>query len=352
MTQIKRSFCKNIITLSVLIGLSACQQQDPPEVEKISAEDIAQIEEFIQSEISTNWNRIAAAGEAIPLQMFVRVGPSTDATVCTTGELYGPYTITNGSVEGEDSITADQPTLRLANLGDLSVCTIITSPVNANMDITADTLYLNANECKETPANIAGVWEGDYSCTSSCGGNQNGFVSLNIQQDEYSATYTDGSANYEGTVCGNIFEFSGEGPGYTEEGTFTLNSDGSASKTSSYQNTGDSCSGTCSDPVLIRDTSFVNFTLEVLAYAISGTASGNVTSSPIGIDCNTPDTCTHDFLNDTLVRLTAIPVAPSFFDSWAGVDTCDVTGVDGNGNDYCDITIFQDMNIIAIFDSI
>jgi len=251
--KIKRSMNKIIYVLAVFIGLGACNNS-APKVATIPAESVEQIEEFVQSQISTNWNKIAAAGEAIPLQMFVRVGPSTDPLICTTGQLYGPYTIMNGSLEGEQSATANQPTLRLANLGDLSVCMIITSPVNVNLDIAADTLYWDTNECIETPADIAGVWEGDFSCTSSCGGIENGLVSLTILQDDYSATYTDNEASYEGTVCGNIYKYSGAAldNSYTERGTFTLNSNGSASKTSSYQETASSCSGTCSDPVLIR----------------------------------------------------------------------------------------------------
>lgn len=252
MTQkIKWSLIRYIYILSVLIGLGACaSEREEPEVGEISAKSIEQIEEFVQSQISENWNRIGAAGEAVPLQMFVRVGPTSDPTICTTGELYGPYMITNGSVEGEQSAAASQPTLRLSNLGDLSVCMIITSPVNADLDVEADSLYLETDECNEAPAPIAGVWEGNYSCASSCGPDS-GTVRLTIVQDEYSATYSDGDASYEGTVCGNEFDFSGGGLGYTESGTFVLNSDGSASKTSSYQNTGDSCTGTCSDPNLI-----------------------------------------------------------------------------------------------------
>lgn len=96
----------------------------------------------------------------------------------------------------------------------------------------------------------------------------------------------------------------------------------------------------------------VMFTLELQAYGISG-ANGNVTSSPAGIDCDAgspqPNICTHDFMNGTLVRLTAVPVSPSVFDNWAGIDSCDSIGVDGSGFDYCDVTIFQDMSITAIF---
>jgi alpha-tubulin suppressor-like RCC1 family protein len=93
----------------------------------------------------------------------------------------------------------------------------------------------------------------------------------------------------------------------------------------------------------------VVFELEVQAYEYGG-ASGSVTSSPAGIDCNTPNTCARDFANGTLVRLTAYPVAPNTFDSWGGTDSGDcTTGIDGSGNNYCEITIFQDMAIMAIF---
>ncbi|MBA1445521.1 MAG: PKD domain-containing protein [Chromatiales bacterium] len=92
----------------------------------------------------------------------------------------------------------------------------------------------------------------------------------------------------------------------------------------------------------------VTFELSVQAYGISD-ASGSVTSDPAGIDCSTPDTCLYGFANGTVVRLTALPAELNFFEGWGGTDSCDSTGVDSSGNDYCDITIFQDMSIIAMF---
>lgn len=242
-TNVKYGVC-----LFLLVGLTQCGQK--PEVSKpMPVQIAAAVDDFVMR----YQNRAATQNSEIPLQMFIRVGPSSDDSVCTTGELYGPYTVTGGVVDGESSITLSQPTLRLANLGDLDICTIITAPVDAELNVSADTLYLQSEECDQTPENIEGVWEGNYSCTSTCG-DTGGHVSLTIVQDEFSASYTDGYASYEGTVCGNTFKFSGGGPGYTERGTFTLNDDGTASKTSSYQETDNSCSGTCSDPVLTRQT--------------------------------------------------------------------------------------------------
>jgi len=227
----------------------ACGQQ--PDVEQRAAKELELTTDFVQRQVTSNWQNLALVDAGIPLQMYIRIGAATDPDVCTAGELYGPFTIEDGEVSGSETVTASPPTRRLANIGDLKVCTIITSPVNAKLDLELGVLYMDNDSCDQAPANIAGVWEGDYSCTSTCG-DETGFVSLTIDQDGYNATYSDGQADYEGTVCGARFEFSGGAPGYTEGGAFVLNQDGTASKTSSYESTIDSCSGTCSDPVLIR----------------------------------------------------------------------------------------------------
>jgi major membrane immunogen (membrane-anchored lipoprotein) len=188
----------------------------------------------------------------IPLQVSVRVGPASEAdTVCQTGALQGPFEVTGNTVTGGKTTTSSQPILRHINSGDISLCLIITSPVDATLNVNADSVAIGTDTCDEPAADISGFWYGDYSCTNSCDPNGfDGFVELTITQDGYGATYTDYEANYEGTVCGNTFKFSGEGPGYVESGTFVLNADGSGSKTSSWSDTMDSCHGTCSDPNL------------------------------------------------------------------------------------------------------
>jgi len=253
MSQINsRQVIKSIELLIMLLVLSACSSQEdaePPTSGTLEA--TPQTAAFVEAYLNDIAAKTANISSGPPLQMSARMGAANDPDVCQTGELYGPYTVSGGSVEGGDTATASQPTLRLTNMGALSVCMIITSPVNASLDLQADKVFVETDDCKQTPVYLGGVWEGDYSCESLCG-NENGTVRLTLLQDEYSATYTDGSASYEGTVCGNIFEFSGGGTGYTESGTITLNSDGTASKTSRYQSTVDACTGTCSDPVLTQ----------------------------------------------------------------------------------------------------
>jgi len=240
---------KLLPTLCTVFVLVACEQQ--ADVEQRELKEVGLSTDFVQRQVISNWQNLSRVDAGIPLQMYIRIGAATDPDVCTDGELYGPFTIEDGEVTGSGTVTASPPTRRLANIGDLTVCTIITSPVNAELDLELGVLYMDNDSCDQAPANIAGVWEGDYSCTSTCG-DEAGFVSLTIDQDGYNATYSDGQADYEGTVCGARFEFSGGAPGYTEGGAFVLNQDGTASKTSSYESTIDSCSGTCSDPMLIR----------------------------------------------------------------------------------------------------
>ncbi len=243
-----------IVLLSVVtLGMSACSsidQTNSVERQSQTLEMTADSEAFVRSFRNGQLSR--ANGDAIPLQVSLRVAASTDASVCETGELYGPYTVTDGTVVGGQTLSASPKALRLANMGDMALCLIVTSPVDASIDISADAVKASTSECTEAPANIDGYWHGSFSCTSSCEDDLDGFVGLSISQDGNSATYTDFEADYEGIVCGNSFEYTGSGPGYTEAGTFVLNADGTASKTSTYTNTGDGCQGSCSDPELER----------------------------------------------------------------------------------------------------
>lgn len=233
----------------VLLGCCACSSETSNSLNQPDTLAMSQqTANFVRAYQTRQLNR--AATDDVPLQVSVRIGASTDVNVCQTGELYGPYTVTNGILAGTQTASASSPTLRLTNMGDLSVCLIITSPIDATLDLSADNLAMDTTECTTTAADISGFWEGPFSCTDSCSGIIDGFVALTILQDGYSATYTDSEASYKGTVCGKVFEYSGSGPGYTESGTFVLNNDGSGSKMSSYVTSNGSCSGTCSDPML------------------------------------------------------------------------------------------------------
>ena len=190
-------------------------------------------------------------------QLYLRVAPiELEDTVCTTGELYGPFDISLADNFQPASVTpaiaeATQQTLDIINTGSYSVCVQIIPMITAIADL--ESLIVDFGACDQPPADIEGTWIGTYSCTGICP--ESGAVTMNIDQDQNDlsiATYTDdGGASYTGRVCGNRFSFSGGlTSSYDESGTFILNSDGiTATKNSTYIDIGDPvfCSGSCTD---------------------------------------------------------------------------------------------------------
>jgi hypothetical protein len=189
-------------------------------------------------------------------QMWLYIGRQEQSgVVCDEGEGYGPFNVTiNTSSQlttvSPPTATATNTTMDIINTGAYSFCVKVVSPVNATVDL--NSVDVNIEPCDEVPADILGAWAGTYSCFSSCGDIIDDTVSLFITQnasDSSKATYTDGDADYEGTVCGNRFSFSGGGDNYSESGTFVMDPGGAtATKTSTYRDyPPGTCSGECSD---------------------------------------------------------------------------------------------------------
>lgn len=178
-----------------------------------------------------------------------------EETVCETGELYGPFVIYGSATYEPESVNpqtaqSTQSTLSIVNSGDFSICIEISSPVDATFSVSS--VDVDVEACETPFADISGTWSGTYSCENT--GNdpdcsdEGGNLSLYIDQEGYSARYEDdGGAVYDGTVCGNTFRYNGGQVTYDEEGTFTLNADGTASKTSRWVSKIGECSGICED---------------------------------------------------------------------------------------------------------
>jgi hypothetical protein len=190
-------------------------------------------------------------------EVSLRFSDSADlSTVCEEGWLYGPYTVsgTNKPETAETaSVSAEPATVDLVNYGSFAMCIEISSPIDLTLSI--KDYSVDVATCDEDPADFAGTWTGTYSCYNegeeNCDDEINQPITLTITQEGHSAKYTDdGDAFYEGTVCGNVFAFNGgvEGEyGYVEKGKFTLNSDGTLGKESSFVSADGSCTGSCED---------------------------------------------------------------------------------------------------------
>jgi hypothetical protein len=104
------------------------------------------------------------------------------------------------------------------------------------------------------------------------------------------------------------------------------------------------CSGTGSCVVTMTSAESVTatFTLSTFPLTVStaGTGTGTVTSSPSGISC--PSTCSANFNSESLVTLTATPVAGSTFAGWSGA--CNGTGT-------CPVTMDGAQSVTATFNT-
>jgi hypothetical protein len=78
----------------------------------------------------------------------------------------------------------------------------------------------------------------------------------------------------------------------------------------------------------------------ILTVTVTGTTSGNVTSSPAGISCNTGSSCSSQFVTGQDVTLTATP--STGFQSWQGCNTT-------NGAS-CTVLLENSTTVTAIFD--
>jgi hypothetical protein len=188
-------------------------------------------------------------------QMWLYVGRQEDfATVCESDQVYGPFDITLDAGSQPSSVSpataqATPETMDIINIGAYSVCVKVVSPIDAEVDL--NSVGFNIAQCDEAPADISGTWTGTWYCEGVCpipGPNDITLVITQDTGDPSIATYEDGVAFYEGTVCGNRFSFSGGSTNSSESGTFVMDPGGTtATKTSTYRNYDGPCSGTCYD---------------------------------------------------------------------------------------------------------
>lgn len=208
--------------------------------------------------------------EAPEVTVTLRVGTGVEqATVCTTGEAYGPATLPldpaslqlAGTVEPK-AIAATDQTLATINAGAVTGCIDVVPPVSGQWTLSQLALdFLLKKTCTEEPADLSGTWSGTYTCQNHGyeDSTEDGTVELVITQDGRQATYTDeGGAFYTGVICGRTFSFAGgRAPepgsldGYFESGSFVMNADGqTATKTSTWH--GFSSWGDCADDLTRR----------------------------------------------------------------------------------------------------
>ncbi len=141
-------------------------------------------------------------------------------------------------------------------------------------------------------------------------------------------TSTDGFINCPGT-CSHIYQHNANVTlNATPAGGWTLGSWGGA------------CSGNGSCNVTMSQNQSVSatFTQNTYSLTVSATGNGSVTSTDGFINC--PGTCSHVYLSNTLVGLSANPAPGWSLSSWGGA--C-------NGNGSCTVDMTQNQSVSATF---
>ncbi len=188
------------------------------------------------------------------MSMQVRIGASVD-TVCQDGLLYGPFTFGSGYIYPSTASVAPS-SVSIINSGSAAMCIQIVSQDAAKIHVSD--VSIDATPCNQAPTKISGHWKGKYTCINygSYGYDPDDEINLPVDftitqpTDGNSAIYTDGTATYNGTVCGNVFKFDGGKPGfYKENGTFILNNNGTATKNSTWYAESGYSWGTCTDDI-------------------------------------------------------------------------------------------------------
>lgn len=180
---------------------------------------------------------------------------------CDSADVAGPVRITGDESFTPQSaepptVSASEATLAALNSGEVTACIEATASVDAVVNMESLELELGLRiECDEPPQDLSGTWEGTYVCEPvppfECG-DSGGPIELTIYQSGVTGAYLDDAgAFYLGTVCGDVFRFTGGGPGYTERGVFTRTGPDTATKSSDWEDVEGPCGGHCED-VLTR----------------------------------------------------------------------------------------------------
>ena len=203
--------------------------------------------DILTDAIGTFQIRDSTLTTAATVEIYTGLGEEQDG-LCDAGGGYQPLSIFVNGLNQVDSVqparfVASQALLDIYNSGSVATCTRVTSNVDAVVSMSG--LEAEYQSCTQAPADFNGVWSGTYSCTGSCP-DPGGPITLTVNQNGDEATYSDGSANYSGFVCGDTFSFRGGNPSYDESGKLLLTGANSATKTSFFRESS-TCSGSCTD---------------------------------------------------------------------------------------------------------
>ena len=179
-----------------------------------------------------------------------------DPNVCSSLYMVGPVDLA-GAIGQEltsttDTIAMDQTTIDIVNTGSFEMCIVTIPPIDAFLNVTD--VEVDFALCEPPASNYVGDWAGTFTCTNfNVMNDPPTAINLTISDNgDGSFHYDDGTAAYDGHICGTKFKFNGSAPGdYTESGTLQFTSATTATKSSVWNSippggSGGNCSDTLS----------------------------------------------------------------------------------------------------------
>ncbi len=296
------------------------------------------------------------AGIDCPNDCLQSYTPNTSVTLTATPDSGYIFVEWTGSCSGSGSCVVNMDAGKFARaLFTLVPTYTLSTSVSGNGTITSNPIGINCGiDCSEDYTDSTSVtltatpmigfnfvgWSGACSGSSSCVVNmtQNRTVSANFTANEYTlntAVVGSGSitSNPAGINCGGDCS-----QVYANNTSVTL----SAISLAGFNFTGwtGDCSGIGNCIVNMTQDRNVIATFSAVEYTLTTVVigSGNISSSPIGINCE--NDCTQDYTNNTSVTLTATPMVGFNFVGWSG---------DCAGAGSCVVSMTQNRNVVATF---
>ncbi len=202
------------------------------------------VKKFNIFEKSKMFAGITKAFAATTTQVTVHISYPEDPDVCSSPIMVGPYEFMGDIGSQPSSATSSTSTSNsgvtdIINAGIFDICVVISPlPIDAYLSVTD--VSVDLEPCDETPvaeSDFLGTWTGYYDCTNF--GTSDAVdlpIALTITKNPDGSYHYEGSIGvFDGHLCGNKFKFNGgEAGSYTESGTFTVNGDGTATKTARW----------------------------------------------------------------------------------------------------------------------
>lgn len=251
------------VPVTVTVPFNAAQVGAGRTVQALKTTNVARTDWRVQSGISVSGSNASVAVSAFSDFVLAGMGPPTITTQPSTQSVVAGQSVTFSVVAAANGgpwltyqwqrngvviagATGASYTLASATVGDDGARFSVVVG-NDLAEATSAEAVLSVAAAPPAGLNLSGRWNNDYRCLSSTGSEETGSEIITVVQTGTDVSLSSGEFTGTGTLAGDVMTYTGSGPGYTEQGTWTRDgSDDRFAKQSSYTNSpAIGGSGTC-----------------------------------------------------------------------------------------------------------